>query len=227
MIKRFGLIVLSALILAGGVHAQAATEGASQLRDSVKQKVAEELAQIKKAVAKKAFVGSIATKSEVAITMTTLGTNQSRTVNVTTDTVIKLTSGKEGTPADLKVGDFILVMGDVDSQNTMTAKRLLVVGKPAVDNRKATFGTVSKTAASSFTITTPNGDTWTVKISSSTRYTKKSKASDFVPGSTLVVTGTVSDTAKTITASRIHLISAPTAVSSTTTPAAAKPTSNP
>lgn len=172
------------------------------IRDAVKQKVNEELSQIKQAVAKKGFVGSITSKSEVAITVTTIQ-NQTRTANVTTDTTIKLQGSKDGTPADLKVGDFILVMGNVDSANVMTATRLLVIGKPAEDNREVGHGTVTKISTSAVSVQTKS-DTLNLKITASTKMNDKYKKADIKEQSKVVVIYN----SKTMEASRIHLIPA-------------------
>jgi hypothetical protein len=184
------------------VSAQAATGSADQLRDSVKQKVAEQLAEIKKNVAKRGFVGTITAKSDATVTISNLK-GLSRSVVVTTDSTIKLLSGKDGTPADLKVGDNILVMGDADSQNVLTAKRLLVIAKPASDNRQAITGIVSATTTSSITLDSKT----TVKITSDTKYLGKStKLSDVKTGSRLVIITSTSGTFSTPTAKRIAIV---------------------
>ena len=181
------LILLTlTLTLTPSVFAQTATDGASQLRDSVKQKVDEELAQIKQVVTKKAFLGTITAKNEASLTLTTW-LNEARTTLVTTDSTIKLASGKDGTPTDLKVGNFILVMGDADSQNTLTAKRLIVTTAPADDRRLTYFGTVAKKTSSALSITTSKNDTIDLKLTSATTYTGKTKATDVAVGAKVLV----------------------------------------
>jgi len=207
------ILLLLAFTLSANVSAQTATEGASPLRDSVKQKVAEELAQIKKAVSKKAFLGTISSVSEATLTLTNLR-NQTRNVVVGTDSVIKLKNGKDGTVADLKSGLVVLVMGDVDSAGVMTSKRLLVISQPAEFKRQAVMGTVTKASSSSLTLEKINTkDTWTIKLTSANKYTAKTKASDVKVGLKIVVLGTVTSD-KALTALQIHLIPAATATPS-------------
>ncbi len=183
-----------------------ATAGAQQLRDAVQQKVAQELANLKQAVARKAYVGNISAKSDVSITITNLK-NQSRTALVSADTTIKLLAGKDGTPADLKVGNFVIAMGDVDSNGVLTAKRLLVINAPAADRREVVFGTVTKALTSSLTVENKNKETWTVRLSSSTKYTGNTKATDIKVGSKIVAAGSVTaDT--TLSAGFAHLFPA-------------------
>lgn len=201
-----------------GAQTPPASSSATILRDSVKQKVAEELAAIKQAVSKKGFVGSITAKSDVSLTVVT-NKNQPRTVLVTNDSVIKATNNKDITVADLKVGDYILAMGDVDSQNQMTAKRLLIIGKPVSDTRTTVFGTVSETAVSSFTITTPKADTLTLKLSSAVKYNDKYTAKDLKSGVKVIVLYT--QTGSSFTAKRVYIF--PSSVPSPTV----KPTSTP
>jgi hypothetical protein len=120
--------------------------------------------------------------------------------------VIKLKSGRDGTVADLKTGLVILVMGDVDSAGVMTSKRLLVISQPAEFKRQAVMGTVTKASASSLTLEKINTkETWTVKLTSATKYTAKTKAADVKVGLKIVVLGTVTSD-KALTALQLHLI---------------------
>lgn len=188
-----GAFVVS--VVAAQTPSPAATN-AGTIRDAVKQKVSEELANIKQAVAKRAYVGTISAKSDLTLTITNLK-NQSRTATVTTDTTIKLTGSKDGTPADLKVGDFIIAMGDVDSNGVLTTKRLLVIAQPDADNRGSIFLTVTKVSTSALTGENLKKEVWTIKLTSAT------KATDIKVGSKIVAVGTVS--ASTLSANLIHL----------------------
>ena len=200
----FLLFSILYLLFAARINAQTSTPSANPIRDAVKEKVQQELDQIKKAVAKRGFVGTITAKSDSTLTLTNLK-SQSRTIAVPADTTIKLSGGKEGTFADLKVGNFILVMGDVDSDNAMTAKRLLVLAKPDPEKRKAVLGTVTKTSSSSLSITTATGDTLTVKLTSATDYTPKTKLANITVGDKVVVVGTSTDST-TLSALLVHLL---------------------
>jgi hypothetical protein len=192
--KRSALLLLpiiSSFFLVHQVVAQTSSESAQVLRDSVKQKVEEELSQIKKAVSKKAFLGTITSKSEAAITINNYR-NEPRQALVTTDSTIKLKNSKEGTLKDLTAGDFILVMGDVDSQNVMTAKRLLVIAAPAEDKRKFTFGKITA-VGSTITIESSSKESQIAKLSSSTVITRleggksvKTKSTDIKSGDFVV-----------------------------------------
>jgi len=211
--KKYASLFLMAVFLTAGyrllsvdtVKGQEATDSAAQLRDSVKQKVDEELSQIKQAVSKKGFLGLISEKSEAALTMNTW-VNQSRTVLVSTSSVIRLQSGKDGTPADLKAGNYILVMGDADSENKLTAARLLVIPAPKDDTRTAIWGTVSKKTSSTLTLTTPQNDNPDIKLTSATKYAADTKLSDIEEGAkVLVLASTSTATPPVYTALVIYL----------------------
>ncbi len=185
------LSLLATFSIAQRIHAQTSSESAQVLRDSVKQKVEEELSQIKKAVSKKAFLGTITAKSEAAVTINTYR-NEQRQALVTTDSTIKLKSGKDGTLKDLTAGDYILIMGDVDSQNLMTAKRLLVIAAPTEDKRKLTFGKVTA-MGNTITIEASTKESLIAKLSSATAITKidsgksvKAKSTDIKTGDMVV-----------------------------------------
>lgn len=197
------LVVTSLSAATLSVHAQTpATDSAATIRDSVKQKVNEELAQIKKGIAKKGFIGQVTAVSDATISLTNVF-GQTRKVLIAADTTVKLLGGSDGTPADVKANLYILAMGDVDSQNTMTAKRLLVVAKPDTDTRSVVYGAVAKSSTSSLTI----GQT-AYKITSTTKYTGKTKSTDIVVGANVmaVIDGS--------SATRIQLVSTATPISS-------------
>ena len=202
--------MMLSLLLTATLLAQAPTATDSAIRQAVKDQVA----AIKTAVARRAFVGPISAKSEASITITNLA-NQTRTAVVAGDATIKLTGGKEGTFADLKVGDFVIAMGDVDSQGTLAVKRLLVIAKPTPDKRVVVSGRVTDLSTSDLTLETTTKETWTVKLQAATSYAGKIKKSDIKVGDRIVTVGT-SSTALNLTAKLVvQLTSSPTASPST------------
>ncbi len=190
--------MILSLLLTTVLIAQTPSSSPSAIRDAVKEKVAQELNQIKNAVTKKAYVGSIATKTDTGITIANLK-NQPRTINVSADATIRLVAGKEGTLADLKVGDFLIAMGDADGAGVLTAKRILVITKPVdEDTRKIITGTVTKSSSTSITI-----DTTAYKVTSATKFTGKNDITDIIKDSKVVLV--VKDT----TALLVHLVPSP------------------
>ena len=189
------------LLLTASLLAQTPSSTDSAIRDAVKEQVA----AIKTAVAKRAFVGTISAKADATITVTNLK-NESKTAVITGDTVIRLTGGKDGTFADLKVGDFVIAMGDVDSQGTLTTKRLLVIAKPTADKRRALTGRVTDTSSSSLTIETLKKEIITIKVTSDTTITNKNKLAETKVGSRIVAVGLPTLAESTFTAKLLHLI---------------------
>ncbi len=185
--------MILAFLLTASLLAQASNATDSAIRQAVKDQVA----AIKTAVAKRAYVGPISAKSEASITITNLG-NQTRTAVVAGDATIKLMGGKEGTFADLKVGDFVIAMGYVDSQNSLATSRLLVIAKPTPDKRLVLSGRVTDTTAASFTLETAAKETWTVK----------SKTKDLKVGNRVTIVGT-SSTALNLTAKLVVPLTTP------------------
>lgn len=204
--KKF-LITLALLLFYSPslVYAQTASPSANPIRDAVNEKVQQEVDQIKKAVAKRGYVGTITAKSDASLTLTNLK-SQPRTIIVTADSTIKLSGGKDGTPADIKVGDSLIAMGDVDSANVMTAKRIVIVPKPVPDTRQAVFVTVTKTTVAALTVENLKKETLTIKLNTDTKYTAKTKATDLVIGSKLVIVARPTSTASILTGLAIHLL---------------------
>lgn len=203
--RKFSLVLL-VLIGIIGAHSAYAQTPSTTIRDAVQQQVQQELSAIKQDVAKKGFVGNITAKSDGTVTISNLK-NQTRNILVTGETTIKLSGGGEGTPGDLKVNDFIIAMGSVDSTNKMTAARLLVTKQGEADKREAKYGVVTKTTTSSITV----GEL-VIKVTSATGYTTvtegkiaKSKLADIKVGSKIVYVGTPGTT-NAFAATDIHLI---------------------
>lgn len=209
MMQKLTIISLFIVMSSLFIEAKAQTP-TNSIREAVQQQVQQELANIKQAVSKKGFVGTITSKSDVTLTLTTLK-NQSRTITVSPDATVRIGS-REGTVADLKSNDFVIAMGDVDSTNKMTGKRILVISQSAADTRDSEFGTVTKTGTT-LTFTNPKNETWTARTSSSTAMTKvvdgksaRATSSDIKVGSKIVVLGTTSSTANALTALTLHIL---------------------
>jgi len=194
----FTSLALLFTILSVQAHAQTATP--ATIRDTVRQQVETELTQIRSTVTKKAYVGPITAKNDGSITISNHLT-QSRTALVTTTATIRLANGRDGTPADLKVNDYVIAMGDADGAGSLTVKRLLVTTKPPADTRKIVYGTVSTVSASSITLKSGDSDV-TARLQSATKYTGTTKPADVKTDSkvVLVTTGTA-----TLTATHLHL----------------------
>lgn len=176
----------------------------SAVRDAVKEQVAAEVANIAKTKVRRAYVGSIASKTEAGFVLTN-HKNESRNITTTAEAVIK-NGAKDLTLKDLKVGDFVIAMGDADSQNNLLAKRILVVAKSPEDKRKTMIFTVIKTTATTLTVENLKKEAWTVKITSDTSFTGKTKVTDLVASDKIAVVGSTASTASTFNALKIHML---------------------
>lgn len=205
--------MIPVLLLTVSLLAQVPAASDSAIRQAVKDQVA----AIKTAVAKRAYVGTISAKADATITITNLN-NQPRTAVITGDTVIRLIGGKDGTFADLKAGDFVIAMGDVDNQGTLTTKRLLVIAKPIADKRIVTSGRVTDITTSSYTIETAKKESWTIKFTSDTSFAGKIKRSDIKVGDRIIAVGLPGTTANSITAKLIVQLTSPSSPTPNPTP---------
>lgn len=154
------------LLISTMLLAQTASPGAT-VRDAIQKKVAEELAAIKSSVVKRSFVGEVTAKSDTTMTLAS-SRKQPRVITLLPDTTVKL-AGKETSLADIKVGNFVISMGDVDTSGAMTAKRVLIIDKPAVDNRRIISGTVTKVTSTQINIDTAKNESWIIKITTDSK----------------------------------------------------------
>jgi hypothetical protein len=205
----FALLLCYSATLASA-QSPTATDSATIIKDKIREKVDEELNAIKKAIAKRSYVGTISSISDLTVSIKSL-TDATKTITIATDSTIKLASGKEGTIKDLKVNNFIIAMGDADSNGVLTAKRVVVTSKSPTDTRKTIYGTVTKTSATQLNLTTPAKTEIIIKTTSETKFSTQSKITSLkqiaIGDQVVAVTkpSTVNDT--TFTATRIFALS--------------------
>lgn len=177
----------------------------SEILNAVKEKVAAEVAVIKNNVLKRAYVGTLGIKTEIGFDLTNLK-QETRNIIVTAETTIKK-GASELTFKDLKSGDFVIAMGDADSKNTMTAKRILVIDKGAEDKRKTMIFTITKTGTTSLGVENLKKEVWSVRLSTDSQYTAKTKLVNLAIGDKIAVIGTNASIPSTFNALRIHKLS--------------------
>lgn len=120
-------------------------EKARDLLDSVKATVVQErINQIKEKVEKKAYVGIITEITDSTLTLTNFRGKQR--VRILEETTIISTNKKEITVKDLAVDDKVIALGEPDTNETLEAKRVIVVAQPktVTPKRLIFFGTISE-----------------------------------------------------------------------------------
>lgn len=127
------------------------TSTGSPLRNSVQEKVAEQIAEIKKNTGKRAYLGTVDSLTDASLVLTDPQGNK-HSITVPAETVIKLKNNSEGTLKDIKSGNTILAMGDGDSAGNLLAKRVLIIDPPAPDKRQILFGKVSAFTSKTLTV---------------------------------------------------------------------------
>lgn len=146
-----------------------------ELREAVKEKVQEKIQEIKKGIPR-AYVGEI-TKIDIDNSNFTLET-RSKTLQITTNEETKIIGAKKENLqlADLKIGNFCIAMGYLTDENTLQAKRIVVIPKPKPPAREVAFGKVIDISAEEKILTVKNerkGLTYTVEVTDKTMITKK------------------------------------------------------
>jgi len=129
-------------------------EKVKELRDSLTATgIQEKLDQIKDKIEKKAYVGTILEITDSTLTLSSFRGKQR--VRLTAETTIVGSSKKEITTKDLAVEDKIIAMGDVDTNGTLEAKRIVVVAAPKTvpPKRLVIFGTITEIDSKASTIT--------------------------------------------------------------------------
>jgi hypothetical protein len=103
------------------------------IQEKVKAKL-QEISQTKETNPKRGYVGTITKINQDTINLDTKDTN--RTINFTTDTVYLNAKSTKIKHADLKIGQEVLVIGLLDDQKNLTAKRIIITTPKSIQNQK-------------------------------------------------------------------------------------------
>lgn len=229
MKQKIKIILIATLCLLGSngvVRAQTPTESVDEkirgIREAVKEKVQETL----KARTRRGLAGSVKTVTAGALTVETTKGERLVILNEGT-TFIK----KE----NLKIGAYVIVIGDLNSDASLEAKRVVVTTRPKFISKRIVIGQLVDISNEENLLTLKNekkNQVTTVEVKETTIITKKDGNSvkkvtfkALTVGDWLVVIGTpaVSDD-KLVTAKLIHAIPGKT---DTTTPSPTTPPLSP
>lgn len=178
MMKRLGItaITIAALLTAGRVHAQTATQAAgtptptvvkdSKLED-LKERLATKVAELRQ-LTKRAIYGTIKATSVSTFTVETKTSDVK--IELTDDiTVIQVIKGKRTTLTsdNLEKGDAVTVFGDYDTGLELLKAKIVFI-QAAIPTRVA--GTVTETDEKAFTVTvkTPANQTYVIDVEKTT-----------------------------------------------------------
>ncbi len=146
------------------------------LKDEVASKAASLKLEVNKQLANKLAAGQILDQTDTKIVVNTLDLNprgstksQNILINEYTDYLDNLKpKSKVIEVDDLAIGDFIVGLGDMDDQGTLTAKKVLLITKPEF-NKTITWGTISEIKPGSLSIKNKDHQTDTFIINKNTK----------------------------------------------------------
>jgi len=148
-------------------------ENIQQIREAVKEKVRERVEEVKQGIPR-AYFGEIKQIGSQEFTLETRREEIQVTVSSETKIVGKNKQNLEF--KDLKVGDFCIAMGYLTKDNTLDAKRIVIIPKPKPPVRITAFGKVIDISSEEKILTVKNekrGLTYTVSTNEKTVITKK------------------------------------------------------
>ena len=211
------LILFSLTLIPFKVLAQTESEPSPSPNDLIKQKVDE---RIEKAVSnaeeatKQAFVGEIEEIANATLTLKT--TSGEEKTKVAEDATILNSDRDEIDLEDLEIGEKVIVMGYMDDQGILEARRVVVIEEFQTSESEAIFGIVTDISSEEkiLTVKTKDETLYTVEMDSEVEISQtlngdKETADfkDIKENDSLVIIGETEENAKKmITASLIHLI---------------------
>lgn len=188
----------------------------AEIREEIKERVQERIEGIRQAVTKRAFWGSL-----TEITNSTLVLDSprgERRVLTDKETTFVGAAKEEIKFADLEIGNFIIAMGYLNENGTLTAKRVIALKKPPTPTikRLAVFGKVTDIDEKDKILTLSHPKTQTtfkVQVTGSTIITKKVEGkikkvvfTEIEIGDRIVAVGTREKEGGILTAKIIHVI---------------------
>lgn len=122
----------------------------------IRQAIKDKLTEIKDKIEKKAYVGTILEITDSTLSLTSFRGKQR--VRLNEETTIIGGNKKEVTIRDLAVEDKVIAMGEVDTNETLEAKRVVVVPKPSTPPAKKLifYGTLAEINSKTSIITLTN-----------------------------------------------------------------------
>ncbi len=165
--KKIIILIIMNFILAFPVFAAEGSPSAdikSKLEE-LKKEIASKAAVLKQDVDKKltnkAYIGKIKTKSSTAITLASK--NGPRIVNINQDSeFISQIKGKKYSQKLISEEDYIASLGDIDENQVLTAKRLILLPQPQEKNKIYLWGQI--VAISDKLVTLKKGDLKNVSV---------------------------------------------------------------
>ncbi|MDP2632565.1 MAG: DUF5666 domain-containing protein, partial [Candidatus Curtissbacteria bacterium] len=223
--KKIFLFLLFFLIVAVPVQAQSTDNAASpaptnpvtpaERLKEIRDKVEARIQEVKTQSTRRGFWGTL---KQIANSTLVIDTDRGE-VRVKTDDLTKITLNKKDIKSsDLGIGNFLIVVGDTDQTDTITATKILSYSKPpkALPLRQAIFGDISQIMAQDKIIVVDHpkkGLNLEIKISDKTIITKKSgdsvkkvKFEDLKVGDRVVIVGVKNGTDTLFTAKIMHVI---------------------
>ncbi|KKQ65785.1 MAG: hypothetical protein US86_C0008G0008 [Candidatus Daviesbacteria bacterium GW2011_GWA2_38_24] len=168
-----------------------------ELKSQIASKAAKLKQEINKKIQNKALVGEIISVDDPKLTLQT----KLKTYTVITNeyTVLSNSSSnkfkKALTLKTLSEGNNLVVLGDVDDNNSLNAKKIIVINKPESIERQINLGKVEEITAKSIKIAT-SGGTLKAAITSETQLLEGSKEiafSDMEEGKSVIISSIFKD----------------------------------
>lgn len=207
----FLILTLRSFTASAQDEATESAESTDPIRDAVQEKLEE--AQTKP----KAYLGVVTDIVEDTIQIKSLeGEIQQVSVNENETSFANLiSSAKTVTFSDIAIGDFLVLMGFLDGNSVLTARRILITDEPEKPERVSMYGEVTELGIGSLVLQSKtNGQSFEVEPSNNISVTQilegeveKSRFSQIEEKSIIIVIGELED--NTLDARTIHVISSP------------------
>lgn len=184
------------------------------IRDTVKEKVKEQIDEIRKDT-RKAFVGTVSKVADQSLSLDTKSGPQ--VIKTDDETEMVDENRKEIGLEDIKLEDNLIALGYLDENGLLEAKRVVLTPEPEEDKREIAAGSVADISKESLLITLKNENkvkTYTIMVNNKTDVRQKEDGQinegefkEIAEGDFLIAVGTPEeDNGKIITATTLCFV---------------------
>lgn len=150
------------------------------LQEEIASKAAKLKNEISRRMQNRAYIGVVKSKSDTSLTIATAEKTRLVSINEYTQYSSNIKSKTKFNAKTLAVEDYVAVLGDVDDNEVLTAKKIIKMVPPQNQDRQIILGQVDTVAEQTLTVQTKGGQRFSFSV-------KGNKLTNIKSGKTVIV----------------------------------------
>lgn len=162
------------------------------LQDEIASKAAQLKNEVSRRMQNRAYIGFIKAKSDTSLTVATTGKTRLVSLNEYTEYTSNVKSKTKFNAKTLAVEDYVAVLGDVDDNEVLTAKKVIKLAPPQKKEKQLILGQVISLSDQNLNLQTKDGQRLLITVDKKTNYQAgklKGKLNDVQLNQQIIVVG--------------------------------------